>query len=190
MAKSKFYKILQFFLLCIFSLYGCSNRSNIVQMPSHSKATNLLYWQAKGKIAGYDDQNNWRGSIVWKQLEKQYSIHLLPSLSSQKFNLSQSKSGATLSTAKKQYTGDDLDSLLLTHLNWQVPVSSLQYWLRGLPDPKFKYTISSNKKIMYQNGWAIEYKEYFTNYKYILPKKIFLSKKPFSLRIIINNWKI
>ncbi len=84
------------------------------------------------------------------------------------------------------------DQLMHKALGWSLPVSSLWYWVRGLPAPgptqgtqydKFGHLVS-----LQQNGWQIHLSDFHTVGGADLPQIIELQRPGLTARIVIKNW--
>jgi outer membrane lipoprotein LolB len=78
-------------------------------------------------------------------------------------------------------------------LGSRLPVSSLYYWIRGLPVPG----IEAQKQldafhritVLSQQGWRIEYSRYSSINQIDLPSKMILNNSALNVKIIINQWQ-
>ena len=75
-----------------------------------------------------------------------------------------------------------------------IPISSIQYWLLGIPNPYFPSKIESRDNSMVidfkQSGWVIEASDFKRNIEFLLPHKIFLSNIDTNVRVAVENWEI
>lgn len=187
-AKSNFLKG----FLCILAilLHGCSNRITTLETQGLSPQ-HLTNWQIKAKVSGFDEKNNWRCTMDWQQSLQNVSINLRPQMSSKQISLQANGNKASITLDGKYHEGENLDMLLQRHTGWNVPFKSLEYWIKGLPNPNKPHQIHKNgsiQKIIRQDNWVIEYKK-FTNVKsYLLPKLITLENHPHKIRIFIEQW--
>ncbi len=190
MAQRNIYQLVTTISLFV-NLFGCTYRANLLQEQPTLAPTAITHWKIDGKISGFTKNSGWRSSIIWIQEGHNFTVKLLPTLTSRKILLRQTAKEALFETTEEKLTGKILDKLLYNKIGWYIPFKSMQYWLKGLPDPNSKYKITSgnnaNKKII-QDNWEIEYKSFVSSSKYKLPKKIFISNKTYNLRLIINNW--
>ena len=83
---------------------------------------------------------------------------------------------------------------LVKETGWNLPVSDLAYWIRGLPAPgseavkhfdQFHHLIELDQK-----GWRIQYLRYSNVNQIDLPTKIFMNYPRMSVKIVINSWQI
>ncbi|NQY42836.1 MAG: outer membrane lipoprotein LolB, partial [Legionellales bacterium] len=186
MAQRKIYQF-SIILSLVVNLFGCANRANILQENSKKISSSITHWEINGKISGYNKKENWRSSIVWQQSGNDFTVILIPSLTTKKIVLKQTKSLATFEMNQEISTEKFLDRILYKKVGWYIPFDSMQYWLKGLPDPKIPYekiSTTTGYKLI-QNGWEINYKDFTTTSNYTLPRKIFVNNKDYNLRLII-----
>lgn len=92
------------------------------------------------------------------------------------------------------YYGQTAESLLSRLFGWSMPLSSLKSWIKGLPQQAETYTYDlyadGRLKSLQQDGWSINYLDYFTEEgaEQGLPKKMYLKHKDLALKIVIDRW--
>ena len=95
----------------------------------------------------------------------------------------------------KYHFGATPEVLLVNLLGWSIPVNSLKSWVKGVPDPNvdFNYETygSGRLKLLSQNGWSVNYLEYFSEQKQRqqLPKRLYLKHDNMALKIVIERWE-
>ena len=96
--------------------------------------------------------------------------------------------------SKEEITAHSAEEILQQQFGWHLPVSSLYYWIRGLPKPnvasvkhfdEFNHLIS-----LQQQGWNIHYLRYSGVNNIDLPSKIILDSATLNLRIVISDWEV
>ena len=64
------------------------------------------------------------------------------------------------------YLNDSPEALLEDVVGWSIPISGLDYWIRGLPRPdsEFSHRINDSglTRELTQDSWSIEYLDYFS----------------------------
>ena len=91
------------------------------------------------------------------------------------------------------------EELLIQQWRWHLPVSNLQYWIRGLPVPNMpsqkQFDAYQRLSQMQQDHWYIQYSNYTrlslnNNSSVDLPTRIAISSPDFKTKIVIYSWKI
>jgi outer membrane lipoprotein LolB len=80
-------------------------------------------------------------------------------------------------------------------LGWRIPVTGLKSWIKGLPQPDVEsnYEIDGlgRLKSLQQNGWFVNYLDYFPAQKQVqqLPKRLYLKHNNVGIKIVIERWE-
>lgn len=86
------------------------------------------------------------------------------------------------------------EALLEDMIGWSLPVSGLEYWIRGIPRPDSTYSHyldqEGRARSIRQDDWTIDYREYFAQAEGLqLPRKIKLVNETVTLKLIIERWQ-
>lgn len=189
-------------LLCIAVLLGLSACQPARHLPPASSAQqtpHLLHisqWQAEGKLAlSYSGERD-TASFDWRQRKQNYAIHLFGPLGQGSTWLKKQAGAVTLEAPKTgRQTAQSAEELMLANLGWQVPVSNMQYWIRGLAAPApsptaVQYDTTSHMVKLQQEGWQVEYQQYETFNGWHLPTKLTAKRDDISLRLVIKQWSL
>jgi outer membrane lipoprotein LolB len=151
-------------------------------------------WTAQGNIAAHSDQKGWNASFNWHQEANKYTLALFGPLGVDRTELTGSPGQVTLTSGSRTITASSPEILLQQQTGWNLPVSDLYYWLRGLPAPKGHYARSfdMNNHIVHlrQDGWDIRYLRYLSINGVDLPDRLLLINSTFQVRIVITQWHI
>jgi len=152
-------------------------------------------WDLKGLIAIRNTKEAWSANWQWHQNQNNYTIGLFGPLGSHSIQLTGSPNSVLLETSEgKKVTASSPETLLEQQLGWRLPVSSLYYWIRGLPVPNIpaqkQLDDSQRITVLAQQGWRIEYLRYSSINQIDLPSKMILNNSALNVKIIINLWQI
>lgn len=135
-------------------------------------------------------------SLNWQQRNaNNYTLYVMGPLGTGTAKISGSANQVTLATSDGQTrSAPNAQTLLLQQFGWQLPIASLRYWVRGLPDPHY----SSKKQLdqynhlvsLQQRGWQIQYQRYVAVTNIDLPSKLTLTNPQFRAKLIIKQWQI
>jgi outer membrane lipoprotein LolB len=86
------------------------------------------------------------------------------------------------------------EALLEDMIGWSLPISGLEYWIRGLPRPDSAYSHYLNPdgraRSINQDQWTIDYLDYFAMQEGPqLPRRIKLVSETVTLKLIIERWQ-
>jgi outer membrane lipoprotein LolB len=94
----------------------------------------------------------------------------------------------------RTYVDKSPEHLLAKGWGYNVPVSHLKYWIRGLPSPDMsmntRYDANGRLRTLIQQGWVIQYLSYVRHGKYNLPSKIFIRSPSLQVKIVIYQWQV
>ncbi|MCW9023504.1 MAG: lipoprotein insertase outer membrane protein LolB [Gammaproteobacteria bacterium] len=157
----------------------------------------MQQWRLSGRLSITTDIEAWHLDVNWQQQDDQYDIRLSGPLGAGQVRLSGSQAGVYLHDDDKVYFSQEADSLLREHTGVSMPVTSLMYWVRGLPNPHMpdvnvsqldEYGRLANLK---QDGWVVEMKRYVKVNNLQLPNKLFIKGQPdIEVRMIVDDWQL
>ena len=90
------------------------------------------------------------------------------------------------------FRNDSAEALLDELLGWSIPISGLEYWIRGLPRPESDYSRraadSGATRSLRQDRWDIDYLDYFAEQP-SLPKRVNLARDGVGLKLVVEHWQ-
>lgn len=196
---------LYFLLFLIANLAGCATAPNdhhpMMTWPERATVlSGIKNWNIDGVIAvrtsaGSAGNEGGSANLQWQQKNKNYTILIFGPLGADLTQLSGQPGHITLETANgKKITASSIEQLLTQQTGWQLPVSNLYYWIRGLPvpgqpaqkqfDPYF-HLVKLN-----QQGWTVRFLRYTTTHQVDLPTKILLENWRMKIKINISQWQL
>ena len=93
----------------------------------------------------------------------------------------------------RELFGNSAEALLDQLLGWSLPISGLEYWIRGLPHPDGdyarRYGSDGTALQIRQDRWQIDYLDYFEQ-KPPLPRRIDLDRDGIGLKLVIERWQL
>lgn len=157
----------------------------------------LSHWEARGRIAVRMDEEGWTAGLHWRQEPSSWHIRLLAPLGRGRYDLRGNAAGVQLRTPDDQLLmAGDARTLLQDNLGWQIPVSGLAYWVRGLPAPggtpeQRQLDEHGRLRELQQDGWHIQYERYgLYSGSLDLPEKLTIERPGLRLRLLIHTWKL
>ncbi len=150
-------------------------------------------WQINGKIAVQTAQDSGSASFNWTQINRQYELSIMGPLGSGSIKLTGQPGAVLLITADgKSYTAKSAEQLLAERWGFNLPLSSLTYWIRGLPVPDMTYSkqLDTENRLseLTQQGWQIQFLNYTTVGKNDLPNKLAITSPVLKTKLIIYSW--
>jgi len=92
------------------------------------------------------------------------------------------------------FTNTTPEALLEDVIGWSLPLSGLEYWIRGIPQPDSGFSRRIDRggraRSISQDSWAIVYLDYFSAQpEPQLPRRIRLSRDELTLKLVIERWQ-
>ena len=171
-------------------LSACSSQPNLpVATQSLEPNAHLWHWKAQGRIAFANEKNSHSASLDWQQEGYAYQLQILGPLGQGSARLEGEPFKVTLTTSNgQQVAASSPEQLLAEHLEWELPLSNMVYWIRGLAAPG--KVIQINQQTLIQNGWKVEWRRFTQVDNYQLPSLLVAEKGALSFRLAINQWQI
>lgn len=160
----------------------------------HNQNMKLSNWTVRGRIAVQMAQNGGSASMFWKQQGQNYLIELFGPLGAGAVYLNGMPGEIILTSSKGQHLQAATPEILLHQaLGWNLPVTNLNYWIRGIPAPGYALRSLNDQgqlSQLQQDGWQINYLTYLTKDNITLPQNIMLIRQGLIVKIIIDSWQL
>ena len=150
-------------------------------------------WNLEGRFAASDGHHGGSGGIAWQQEGRQYRFTLRAPVTGKTVQLDGGPDGAVLTGAGRQpLAGRDAGAVLNAEFGWDVPVADLAWWVRGLraPGRPAILTFGANglPATLDQDGWHVDYRDWYAERNPPLPRKVYASREPYTVRVFIEQW--
>lgn len=150
-------------------------------------------WSLDGRFAASDGHHGGSGSLAWQQHGQHYSFTLRAPITGKTVQLEGGPDGAVLTGVDKQpLAGSDASAVLTREFGWNVPVADLAFWVRGLraPGAPAVLTFGANglPATLDQDGWHVDYRDWYADKTPPLPRKVYASRDPYTVRVLIEQW--
>jgi outer membrane lipoprotein LolB len=155
----------------------------------------LETWKIRGRLAVQAGDKGWTATLHWDQDKDDFRIRLIAPLGQGTYELSGDKDNVTMVTADNQILhAQDPGQLLLANLGWEVRLSGLTYWIRGLPEPGVEagqvvFNDEGRISDLQQAGWRVSILRYVKVGNLLLPDKLFMQNDRFTLRLVVQDWE-
>ena len=157
-------------------------------------------WSMEGRIAISNGSKGGSGRIDWQQDRNRYVVSLSAPVTRQSWRLSGDLSGGAgrlegLEGGPRE--GPDAEQLLLQATGWEIPLRSLQQWVRGMATTPaqgadIEYTAEGQLLGLREQGWRIDYLEWFesTGLQPAMPRRIEAVRGQAKVRLVIDRWSL
>ena len=177
-------------------LPGCTTVNTVsepVVLPD--TPASIRTWSMDGRIGVQAAEKAWQANLYWEHDPSQDRLRIsgplsqgLVSIVVQKdlIYVNEGKGGETLSR--------DPDALLKQRLGFAVPLTSLRFWILGIPDPDYSFEPTGNGDDVAggfrQAGWVIHPENVANVDGWMLPQKIRAEGPGVKLKILADNWAL
>lgn len=155
----------------------------------------LTLWEFTGRIGVRDDQESHSSRIRWQQRGDEYVINLWGALNVGATEIAGMPGRVVLSQeGEAPLTAVTPEQLVYEQLGYELPVSQLSYWIKGIPAPGVSSAPAFNAEnhlvSLEQSGWQIQYLGYTNFETESLPTRIRMEKAPLRLDFVRLDWTL
>jgi len=156
----------------------------------------LSQWQLRGRVNVRYHNESHTPRILWRQRDSDYNIRLWGSFNAGNTLISGGPDGVILESGGEVLQAPTPEDLILRQLGYELPVSHLEYWMRGLPapagEPELEFNSLGQLRALRQDGWSVEYDDPRRYDALVLPGAIdlFRARDDVRLRFVGLRWTI
>ena len=192
------------FLLAVISLTACTTAPphKVIADPEKKweqrklELSEINDWHLTGRIAIINGHESWHLTMEWQRHNDKYILDLSGPFGAGHAQLTGTAEGVILIDADKNYLyADSPDRLLQEATGIKMPVKSLLYWMRGIPNWNIKKQTEGLDALgrlrqLQQDGWLIRFKRYVDVDKHELPQKVFIDGHDLKVKIFVDEWNL
>lgn len=154
----------------------------------------LRCWHLEGKIAVRDPEDSGSAYVRWRQSNRAYELDISGPLGTGAAAIYGDGSRVVMRLSEdKVIVSRTPEALLRTHFGWEVPISGLNWWARGLAIPGAPHQLEKGPDgrpvRLQQEGWDVQFLEYESHIGYPLPVKLELNQGERRVRMRIRDWQ-
>lgn len=187
-------------LLALLLLGACtSTRMDAPVNPEWEQRRQVLdqisHWEFTGSINVRDEHDAHSSRIRWQQNQNIYRINLWGT-----FNVGATQIDGRPGEVQIAQQGEDPvitespEQLLYQELGYELPVTELNYWIKGIPAPgpsgELIFGESNQLRQFQQAGWQVDYMAYTNFGTETLPTRIRIEKPPLRLDLTRLRWSV
>jgi outer membrane lipoprotein LolB len=106
------------------------------QATRQKQLQNIQSFETKGKVSFKQGKNGGNATFQWKQSHDHYNISLIGALGIAAIHIQNNGHEVCLTTSRgEKMKAKSAEQLIKQSLGWDIPVTPLVYWLRGIPAP-------------------------------------------------------
>ena len=153
-------------------------------------------WSLQGRVALSNGRDGGSGRIDWSQDGTRYAVSLSAPITRQSWRLSGDDRSAQLEGLEGgTRVGTDPAELLREATRWEIPVTALSNWVRGLRaatdqgPASLQFGADGRLSRIEQGGWTIDYSGWHAGAAGIeLPGRLDARRGDASVRLVIDSW--
>jgi outer membrane lipoprotein LolB len=163
------------------------------QQSREAKLAPLAHWTLHAHIGVSNGRDGGSGDLTWEQNGEAFRFTVRAPVTGKTWTLSGDAGHAVLEGVDPQPDIDtDAQRLLHDRLGWDVPLADLRAWVRGLrasgSPASVQYDAQNLPAVIEQDGWHVEYRDWFADRDPPLPSKVFASRADARVRMAIESW--
>ena len=156
----------------------------------------LTHFQLRGRVAVAAGGEGFNANLHWIQDGARSEVTLEGPLGVGGAQLTATGDELTVVTARgERVESEAAHQALAARLGFDPPLSSLRYWVLGVPDPAQPATESvdpAQQRLsgLTQGGWHVEYQSYESAGGEALPARLTLQRDAVRVRLLVDGWQI
>lgn len=153
----------------------------------------LTHWQLFGKVGLRTADLARSANITWRQEGEHFNINLSGPLGAGATELTGTSASVQVRIAGRgEFHTDNPEQLLREQTGWDLPVTTLLHWIKGVPSPQQDATFDLDEwgrlRHLQQAQWELKYPSYQQQETLWLPQKITLYHDEIILTLVIKGW--
>lgn len=154
------------------------------------------HFQLKGRVAVAAGGEGFNANLRWTQEGARSQLTLEGPLGVGGARVTASGNDLTLVTSRGEVVDNAAARAALTErLGFDPPLTSLRYWVLGVPDPAQPATESLDSAqqrltALTQDGWQVDYQSYTSANGEPLPARLTLRRDTVRVRLLVDDWQL
>jgi outer membrane lipoprotein LolB len=155
----------------------------------------LKHFQLRGRVAVASGGEGFNANLRWTQDGDHSQVMLEGPLGVGGAQLSAEGDELTVVTSQgERIESQAAHAALAARLGFDPPLTSLRYWVLGVPDPKQPASESLDAaqqrlSALTQDGWHVEYQSYVPAGGEALPARLTLQRDAVRVRLLVDDWQ-
>lgn len=180
---------------------GCSvfkPREAISSPPTSWQAhqhlvSKISAWSIEGRIGVKKANESFSASFNWSQQNNAFHIEIIGPIGQGYVSITGHPDEILISTTDESVITTEPEKWLKTQLNLNIPLRHLANWIKGIPQPTERINAletfkNGTLRTLEQSGWTIDFAQYHTDTKPMLPKKLSASADNTNIKIKVHEW--
>ena len=163
---------------------------------SQAELAQLSDWRAVGRLALKANGEGWTATVSWDNKPDRWRIRLSGPLGQGALQLTGTPDEVVLARSDgSKLRAMSADELVARAVGWPMPVSGLQYWMKGDIDPSVPVDAlvvgdAGLLESVRQSGWSVQIPSYMDAKDLVMPREIILTNTGVDARITVRRWRV
>lgn len=156
------------------------------------KLESVQHWTIAGKLAIITPQKKGSARLHWQQDGQNYRLNLTSLLGTRIMDMEKVGPLVTITDDQgRSYSGSDAESLVYRLTGWQMPLTNLPEWLKGLPKES-NYQVNPQGQVtqIQEQNWSMHYTRYQDFNGWMMPADINFQGPKTKLHLLITDWEL
>jgi outer membrane lipoprotein LolB len=154
----------------------------------------LSPFQLTGRVAVAAGTEGFSAHLSWEQSGPRTTLQLNGPLGVGGIHVVANGAALSVETSQgKHLTSDEARAELADKLGFEPPLTSLRYWVLGVPDPAIPSmeTVGPDQRLasLEQDGWRIVYSSYMSAGDHSLPQRLAFERGDVRVRVVVDHWQ-
>jgi outer membrane lipoprotein LolB len=156
----------------------------------------LQHFAVKGRVAVATGSNGFNANLRWTQDADTAHLTLEGPLGIGAVQVNSTGGSLEVINSHGEHIGDDLARAeLRAKLGFDVPLTSLRYWILGVPAPgspaqEVLDVAQQRLESLTQDGWHVTYGGYVDAHAQTLPARVTLEREAVRVRLVVDDWQL
>lgn len=164
------------------------SEENPVWAIQRASLESLDNWRLRGRVnVRYHDEAH-TPRILWEQHNEEYNIRLWGTFNAGNTLINGRPGFVRLQQDDEVLTAASPEDLILQALGYELPVSYLEYWIRGLPAPasqaQLQFDEANHLASLQQDGWTVQYTDPRQYGELTLPRRVDVTRPRDDVRLL------
>ena len=189
------------FCIVAMALSACSSLAppatkNSIWAQQSQQLEKLTHWKLRGRVNVRYDNESQTPRIQWQHKNRAYQVRLWGTFNAGNTLIQGEPGSVTLNQNDKHLTASSPEELILQQLGYELPISYLEFWIKGLPAPgsPAKLVFNDLNQLMEfkQAGWVVALSDLRDYNGLALPRRVDIvrSEDDARLRFVGLNWTL
>lgn len=188
-------------LVLVAWLAGCAGQAPAPDVPrqpddwqrQQGDLAALDTWTVAGKVGLRTPEDSRSANLDWSQSPGHYRMLISGPFGAGRSVLEGRQGAVTLTTSDGRFEASSPEALMQQQLGWSLPISALDYWVRGLPAPGRSHQQSDDElgfpRTLSQDGWNIRYRDWTYADSLWLPSRLIMTYDDIRATLVVNQWQ-